>query len=135
MVESAITKKWQKLSKRVMLIGFSIAVAICIVMFIIVGVSVNKKSTATINEVGEMFMEGVGRQSAMRYDQVIDQRLTMVDGLRLTWVAGKTEAEIKEKEADIKKAATARGFTYLAFLNEDKSLTKIYFGEEESAED
>lgn len=134
MEQSAITKKWQKLSKRVMLIGFTIAVIVSIIMFVVVGINMNKRSTQTINQVGEMMMEGVGRQSVMRYDQVVEQRLTMVDGLRLTWVAGKTEAEIEAKRDDIIKAAKARGFTYLAFLNPDKTLEKIYYGEEESAE-
>lgn len=134
MEQSAITKKWQKLSKRVMLIGFSIAVVVCIIMFAVVGVYMNKRSTDTINEVGEMMMEGVGRQSVMRYDQVVEQRLTMVDGLRLTWVADKSETEIEAKKDDMIKAAKARGFTYLAFLNPDKTLEKIYYGEEESAE-
>ena len=134
MEQSAITKKWQRLSKRVMLIGGAVGLAICIAMFVILGVYMNKKSTSTMNEVGEMMMSGIGRQSVMRYDQVIDQRLMMVDGLRKTWVADKTPTEIETKKEDFIKAAKARGFTYLAFLNPDKTLEKIYYGEEESSQ-
>lgn len=130
MEQSAITKKWQKLSKRVIIIGFSLAIVVCIVMFVILGVSMNKRSTATINEVGEIFMEGVGVQSTMRYDQVVDQRLTMVDGLRITYVKDKGTDEISSELMTI--AAKARGFTYLAFLDFDGNFEKIYYAEDEA---
>ena len=41
---SETTKKWQKLSKRLTLIGFALAAVVCIIMFIVVGVSLNNNS-------------------------------------------------------------------------------------------
>lgn len=41
---SETTKKWQKLSKRLMFIGFALAVVVCIITFIILGVSLNNQS-------------------------------------------------------------------------------------------
>ena len=62
MEQSAITKKWQKLSKRVMFIGIIAGIVICIAMFTFLGVFMNGKSTATMNQMGEMFMTGIGRR-------------------------------------------------------------------------
>lgn len=42
---SETTKKWQKLSKCLMVAGFALAVAVCIITFIVLGVSLNNNNT------------------------------------------------------------------------------------------
>lgn len=120
MENSAITKKWQKLSKRVMLIGGAVGLAICIAMFVILGVFMNRKSTSTMNEVGEMMMSGIGRQSVMRYEAVIDQRTTMVDALPEIY---------KPDDANVNNAlitaAKARDFEYVGFMDEDGNMEMV----------
>lgn len=120
MENSAITKKWQKLSKRVMLIGGAVGLTICIAMFVILGVFMNRKSTSTMNEVGEMMMSGIGRQSVMRYEAVIDQRTTMVDALPEIY---------KPDDANVNDAlitaAKARDFEYVGFMDEDGEIEMI----------
>lgn len=46
---SEATKKFQKLSKRLLLIGFALAIVVCAVMFIVVGVLLNNKNKSTAN--------------------------------------------------------------------------------------
>lgn len=111
---SEITKRWQKLSKRVMLIGIAVGVAICIAMFTILGVFMNRETTSTMNEMGEMVMQGVGEQSVSRYDAVVAQRITMVDGLRKTWISADEEVI---QEAPMVRAGRARNFTFLGYYD------------------
>lgn len=120
MEQSAITKKWQKLSKRVMLISIAIGLAICIAMFVILGVFMNRRSTSTMNEVGEMMMSGIGRQSVMRYEAVIDQRTEMVDALPTVYTS-ETE-DVNEK---LIIAAEARDFNYVGFMDGEGKVEMI----------
>ncbi len=121
MEQSAITKKWQKLSKRVMFIGIIAGIVICIAMFTFLGVFMNGKSTATMNQMGEMFMTGIGRQAVMRYNTVIDQRTTMIDGLRKTY-----PEDTEDVNTHLTNAAQARDFTYLAFMDGDGNIEMLY---------
>ena len=121
MEQSAITKKWQKLSKRVMFIGIIAGIVICIAMFTFLGVFMNGKSTATMNQMGEMFMTGIGRQAVMRYNTVIDQRTTMIDGLRKTY-----PEDTADVNTHLTNAAQARDFTYLAFMDGDGNIEMLY---------
>ncbi|MDE6373323.1 MAG: response regulator, partial [Clostridia bacterium] len=129
MEQSAITKKWQTLSKRVMLIGIIVGIIICIAMFTFLGVFMNAKSISTMNEVGEMYMEGMGTQSVLRYNSVIEQRTTMIEGLCKTYPAD--EENVNEK---LKVAAQARDFAYLALMDADGNLEMIY-GDQVVADD
>ena len=117
---SEITLKWQKLAKRVVLIGASIGLAVCIAMFIVLGVYTNRKSTDTINGVGKTFMAGIGSQMVMRYNQVIEQRSTMVEALHTTYRSD--DEDVNEK---LKFAARNRGFDYLAFMDGEGNLEML----------
>lgn len=123
MEQSAITKKWQKRSKRVMLIGSAVGLAICIAMFIILGVFTNRQSVSTVNQTGEMFMTGMGRQYAEKFNLLIDQRTTMVSGLRDTYKSDIDDPEVNKK---LENAATNREFNYLAFMNIEGELEMVY---------
>jgi len=126
---SKTTKKWQKLSNRVLLIDVIVGIAICIAMFTFLGVFMNGKSISTINEMGEMFMADIGKQSVLRFNSVIEQRTTMVGGLNKTYDA--TEENVNEL---LKTAAQNRDFTHLAFMDESGNFEMIY-GEQVKPED
>ena len=123
MEQSAITKKWQKRSKRVMLIGIAVGLAICIAMFIVLGVFMNRQSVSTVNQTGEMFMTGMGRQYAEKFNLLIDQRTTMVSGLRDTYKTNIDDADINDK---LETAASNREFNYLAFMDSEGNLEMVY---------
>lgn len=123
MEQSAITKKWQKRSKRVMLIGISVGLAICIAMFIVLGVFMNKQSVSTVNQTGEMFMTGMGRQYAEKFNLLIDQRTTMVVGLRDTYKPNIDDADVNDK---LETAAVNREFNYLAFMDSEGRFEMVY---------
>ncbi len=126
---SETTIKWQKLSKRLLLIGVAVGLAVCIAMFIVLGVYTNKKSTKTINGVGKTFMAGIGSQMVMRYNQVIEQRTTMVEALHTTY-----RSDDEDVNGKLSFAAKNRGFGYLAFMDENGNL-EMLLGEQVTPDD
>ncbi|MCM1545481.1 MAG: response regulator [Clostridiales bacterium] len=124
---SEIAKKWMKLSKRILIIGICVAVAICIAMFTILGVSMTKESNATMNEMGEMVMQGVGEQSVERYNGIIEQRIMVAEGLRDVWLR-EDQTEIDE-EAMI-RAIGIHDYTFVGYvdnISEDCTSGKFVF--------
>ena len=114
-------KKWTKRSSRVLLSGIVCGVLICAAMFIFLGVHMTKSSTQTMNDMGEMFMSGIGKQLVERFDTTIDQRTVMVEGLRDTWLTDENY-----NEEGMQTAAKARGFTYLAYMGGDGEIELLY---------
>lgn len=119
---SETTKKWQKLSRRVLLIGIAVSIAVCIAMFVFLGAFMNAQSLSTMTEAGEMFMSGIGRQYTLRYDAVLEQRTDMVESLCKTWL--KPQGDVDED--GLKNAAAASGFTYLAYMGNDGTIQTLY---------
>lgn len=113
--------KWQSLSKRVMLISIAVGLAICIAMFVVLGVFMNKQSVSTVNQTGEMFMTGMGRQYAEKFNLLIDQRTKMVSGLRDTYAPDSPDVDNK-----LKTAAKNCDFNYLAFMDGEGKLELIF---------
>ena len=116
------TTKKQKLSSgTVLLIGIVCGVIVCAAMFVILGVYMSFSSTKTINQAGELFMTGIGRQAVLRYNAVIDQRITMVKGLDQTYAS-----DAENVNESLESAAEARLFNYLAFMDEDGNIEMVF---------
>lgn len=122
MENDAATLKWQKFCKRIMFIGIAVGLAICISIFVLFGVLMTKQNTTSINEVGKMMMAGIGRQSAMRYNTVIDQRTKMVDALPTVYQPD-DDGSVNDK---LIFAAQARDFEYVGFMDGDGEIKMIY---------
>ena len=117
-------KKWLKFSRTLLIVTASIGLVISVAMFIFLGVFMNKKSNSTMNEAGEMFMTGIGRQMVMRFDSVIEQRTTMVDGLRKTYAPNPDDPD--SVKSALETAAKARSFDYLAYMGDDGKIEMVY---------
>ncbi len=116
------TEKKIKMKRQtaVLLIGVVCSIIISLALFIVLGVTTNKKNTKTINSVGETFMAGIGSQMVMRYNQVIEQRTTMVEALHTTY-----SSDSPTVNGDLAFAAENRGFDYLAFMDKDGNLEML----------
>ncbi len=61
----------------------SIAVIIClnIFLFSFLGISINKMSENTIEEIGTTYMAGMNEQVSLHFETIIDLRLTMAESI------------------------------------------------------
>lgn len=109
---------WTNRAISIMLAVIIAGAAICIAMFIALGVVMSKSSNQTIDEVGEFYMKGMGDQVSQRYETAITLRLDMVEALVTTIAPGNdsganpTVGDVRER---LKTNAAARGFEFLAF--------------------
>ena len=109
---------WTNRAISIMLAVIIAGAAICIAMFIALGVVMSKSSNQTIDEVGEFYMKGMGDQVSQRYETAITLRLDMVEALVTTITPGTgsganpTVGDVRER---LKTNAAARGFEFLAF--------------------
>ena len=81
MEETVNVKKKKPRSSKILLASIVCGIAVSLAMFIFLGVFMTNRSTQTMNEMGEMFMSGIGRQTVMRYNSVIEQRTTMAQNV------------------------------------------------------
>lgn len=121
MEETVNVKKKKPRSSKILLASIVCGIAVSLAMFIFLGVFMTNRSTQTMNEMGEMFMSGIGRQTVMRYNSVIEQRTTMVDGLRRMYLP-----DTENVNENLENAAKARDFTYLALMDGDGNIEMIY---------
>ena len=61
----------------------SIAVIVClnILVFFILGISVNNMSESTIENIGTAYMAGMNEQVSLHFETIIDLRLTMAESI------------------------------------------------------
>ncbi len=61
----------------------SIAVIVClnILVFFILGISVNNMSESTIEKIGTTYMAGMNKQVSLHFETIIDLRLTMAESI------------------------------------------------------
>ncbi|MCM1438283.1 MAG: response regulator [Roseburia sp.] len=111
---SEIAQKWQKLAKRILIIGVTVALAVCVVMFTILGVTMTKESNSTMNEMGEMVMQGVGEQSVERYNGIIEQRIMVAEGLRKVWL--RSDLDYIDETAMI-RAIGIHDYTFVGYID------------------
>lgn len=77
-------KWWKSKTMRIMVVSIVIGAVICAATFTFIGIFMNYSSVSTINDIGEVYMSGMGEQVALRYNSVIEQRMQMVEALRDT---------------------------------------------------
>ena len=109
------------IGQRVMLIGVAICVAVCAVLFSILGVYMSNSSKKAVDQIGEKAMYEASYQLTQRFETVMNQRLKMVHALANEGGAANTEAE----RESLKSSAMARDFTYLAFWSVNEKYIDI----------
>lgn len=123
-----VTSNWMKnKSLRFMVSSIIFGVAVSIAMFTFLGIYMSKSSNETIDEVGEMYMQGMGDQVAKRYETAITLRLNMVEALVQTNLpeTKPTPEEIESLNENLRVNALARGFEYLAYYDQHGNMDMI----------
>lgn len=102
----------------VMIISIIAGVLICILLFSLLGVHMTKYTNNAVDRLGDKYMESMGYQVTQRFDAVIEQRFSMVRGIRDDWPE-ETEDTREEVREGLKASATVRDFKFLALFRVD----------------
>ncbi|MDE7008089.1 MAG: response regulator, partial [Lachnospiraceae bacterium] len=104
----------------------SIAVIIClnIFLFSFLGISINKMSENTIEEIGTTYMDGMNEQVSLHFETIIDLRLTMAESI--AHIANGEENTGYGSKEEIEYGAKARHFLCAALYSSDGKIEMIY---------
>ncbi len=103
---------------RYLAISAFIVTTICIVIVSSQSVRMNQKSADTIQEVGEIYMEGMGEQVSLHFGTTIEMQLAQVEALACS-IPLKDYDSIGALKRALSYSAKDRGFEYLAFCTSD----------------
>ncbi len=98
---------------------------LCVGIFIIQTVRMNRKSEKAIGEIGEIYMSGMCKQVALHFGTTTELRLSQVAAL-VDFVPPQSAADNPSMRVELSYSARARGFDYLAFYGKDGSFEMIY---------
>ncbi len=101
------------------------AAAICIGIFIFLGIYTNKQNNKTIDQVGSFYMASMNERISKHFSTMIDLRLTQLDTLAET-MPTETREESEEIREWLEYNGKIRGFEALAYYFEDGSFEMIY---------
>lgn len=112
---------------RFLIVSLVLAVALCIGLFSFLTAFMGKRSSDTINQVGQFYMENLSQQISMHFETTIGLRLQQVEALVIgTPPAKETGREHDAVLEELSYNAKARGFEYLALLSQDGQFEMIY---------
>lgn len=112
---------------RFLIVSLVLAVALCIGLFSFLTAFMGKRSSDTINQVGQFYMENLSQQISMHFETTIGLRLQQVEALVIgTPPAAETGKEHDVVLEELSYNAKARGFDYLALLSKDNTFEMIY---------
>lgn len=98
--------------------------ALCIVIFSFMAVYMNGKSIETINGVGTIYMSGMSEQISLHFEKTVGLRLAQVE--EIVDVTPPQKYDEKRLKEELAYSARARGFSYLAFYDQDGEFEMIY---------
>ena len=101
---------------RVMLLSIIAGVLICAVLFTLMGVNITTNSNRAIDDIGATYMENMGYQIAQRFEAVMNQRISMLEGIIRDYEDMVDDPNIKD---DLKMSAQSRDFEFLAYYRVD----------------
>lgn len=104
----------------------SIAMVLClnIVIFAFLGISIQKMSRGTIENIGAAYMAGMNEQVSLHFETIIDLRLTMAESIAHIAVDETTSSY--GSKAAIEYGAQARHFLCAALYSSDGEIEMIY---------
>ena len=124
----ATIKNMRNKTTRFLVASLIMVLALCVLVFSFLAITMDRRSTRTINEVGKIYMDSMSEQIALHFATTINLRLSQVEALVQTHEAGYAEGS-EEVVEDLIYSAQARGFEYLAFYSEDGEFEMLYGSE------
>ncbi|NBI69149.1 response regulator [Pseudoflavonifractor sp. 60] len=107
-------------------LGISIAAVICLTLFVfsLLGLSINRMSERTIEQIGAAYMSGMNQQVSLHFETIIDLRLTMAESIAHI-AQGEGSAGYGSKE-EIEYGAKARNFFCAALYSPEGEIEMIF---------
>ncbi len=104
----------------------SIAAVICLYLFVfsLLGMSLNRMSERTIEQIGAAYMSGMNEQVSLHFETIIDLRLTMAESIAHI-AAGEEGAGFGSRD-EIEYGAKARHFFCAALYSPDGEIEMIF---------
>ena len=104
----------------------SIAAIIClnICIFLFLGISVNKMSEKTIENIGPAYMSGMNKQVSLHFETIIALRLTMAESI--AHIASDKESSGYGTKEEIEYGSRARHFLCAGLYSRDGKIEMIY---------
>lgn len=105
--------------------SFSGLIILCIVIFLLMGTVMNKKSNEAINEIGTLYMTEMAKQVQQKFDAVIDLQILEVNGI----LEGNPPEDFyygAEMIYQLSRSARVRNFVYLGLYTTDGECETIY---------
>lgn len=113
--------------KRFIIISFIVMAALLFCGFFVMSRFMDCKSTDTISDVGQVYMEGMSEQISLHFQTTIGLRLNQVEALvEAIPAAEESGRSHEETQALLSFNANARGFDYLALLSPEGQFEMIY---------
>lgn len=98
---------------------------ICVIVFLCLGLYMNRQNSKTIDQVGGIYMASMNERISKHFSTMVDLRLTQLDTLTETMPNGSKE-DNKEVRDWLEYNGKIRGFEALAYYFEDGSFEMIY---------
>ncbi len=113
-----------KKALRVFRITFAVILIICSLVFYSITIYMDKQSTKTLQQVTNIYMDGMGLQIQSHYDSLRAMRLTQIENIIKQFPPNEvqTDSEVKEQLSYI---AQSRGFNYVYLLGQDGKVEAI----------
>jgi len=105
----------------------SIVLIVClnVLIFTCLGISINKMSENTIENIGTAYMAGMNEQVSLHFETIIDLRLTMAESIAHIAAGGEGNSDRGSRE-EIEYGARARHFLCAALYSSDGTIEMIY---------
>ena len=105
--------------------GLGLACAVCMVVFGVLTVYLNRKNDQTISELGSIFMSSMNNRITMHFSTMTEHRMDQMRSL-----AGSVPEDYAGDPESLRQwllySAQSRGFDSVAFMREDGSLDMLY---------
>lgn len=96
----------------------------CIILFVALGIFMNKKSDETLNDMGTIYMSGLNERISLHFETVIDMRFSS-----LQQIIDELPDEIKNgqqnERSEIDYISAAHEFKYLALYDKDGNFNML----------
>lgn len=105
-------------------ISIAVVISLNIFIFSFLGISMNKISENTIENIGAAYMAGMNEQVSLHFETIIDLRLTMAESI--AHIAEEGENASYGSKDEIEYGARARHFLCAGFYSQDGTMEMLY---------
>ncbi len=116
----------KKRTTRFLIISLVMVSILCVIIFTVQTIHMNRRGADTIEAIGEVYMSGMSEQAAMHFGTTVELRLSQVAGL-VDAVPPENVTNTAAMRVTLTHHARSRGFNHLALLSDDGTID-MFFG-------